>query len=109
MKSATNKKIIIGKIGAAHGVRGDMKVYPLTDFPDRFNTIKKAYVDDKEINIISTRYQGNFVVMKVEGVNSREEVARFTNKLLKINRINFFFLNGLVAYLGILCYFCNDK
>lgn len=80
------KKIIIGKIGAAHGVRGDMKVYPLTDFPDRFNTIKKAYVDDKEINIISTRYQGNFVVMKVEGVNSREEVARFTNKLLKINR-----------------------
>ena len=52
MKSATNKKIIIGKIGAAHGVRGDMKVYPLTDFPDRFNTIKKAYVDDKEINII---------------------------------------------------------
>ena len=86
LKSATNKKIIIGKIGAAHGVRGDMKVYPLTDFPDRFNTIKKAYVDDKEINIISTRYQGNFVVMKVEGVNSREEVARFTNKLLKINR-----------------------
>ena len=48
--------------------------------------ILQPYVDDKEINIISTRYQGNFVVMKVEGVNSREEVARFTNKLLKINR-----------------------
>lgn len=86
MKSATDKKIIIGKIGAAHGVRGDMKVYPLTDFPDRFNTIKKAFIDDKEINIISTRYQNNFVVMKVKGVNSREEVARYTNKLLKINR-----------------------
>lgn len=86
MKSATDKKIIIGKIGAAHGVRGDMKVYPLTDFPDRFNTIKKAFIDDKEIDIISTRYQNNFVVMKVKGVNSREEVARYTNKLLKINR-----------------------
>ncbi len=86
MKSATDKKIIIGKIGAAHGVRGDMKVYPLTDFPDRFNTIKKAFIDDKEINIISTRYQNNFVVMKVKDVNSREEVARYTNKLLKINR-----------------------
>lgn len=86
LKSATDKKIIIGKIGAAHGVRGDMKVYPLTDFPDRFNTIKKAYVDDQLIEIIATRYQNNFVVMKVNGVNSREEVARFTNKLLKINR-----------------------
>lgn len=86
MKSATDKKIIIGKIGAAHGVRGDMKVYPLTDFPDRFNTIKKAYVDDQLIEIVSTRYQNNFVVMKVKGINSREEVARFTNKLLKIDR-----------------------
>lgn len=86
LKSATDKKIIIGKIGAAHGVRGDMKVYPLTDFPDRFNTIKKAFIDDKEIDIISTRYQNNFVVMKVKGVNSCEEVARYTNKLLKINR-----------------------
>lgn len=86
LKSATDKKIIIGKIGAAHGVRGDMKVYPLTDFPDRFNTIKKAYIDDKLIEIISTRYQNNFVVMKVKGINSREEVARFTNKLLKIDR-----------------------
>lgn len=86
LKSATDKKIIIGKIGAAHGVRGDMKVYPLTDFPDRFNTIKKAFIDDKEIDIVSTRYQNNFVVMKVKGVNSREEVARYTNKLLKINR-----------------------
>ena len=86
LKSATDKKIIIGKIGAAHGVRGDMKVYPLTDFPDRFNTIKKAFIDDKEIDIVSTLYQNNFVVMKVKGVNSREEVARYTNKLLKINR-----------------------
>lgn len=86
LKSATDKKIIIGKIGAAHGVRGDMKVYPLTDFPDRFNTIKKAYVDDQLIEIVSTRYQNNFVVMKVKGINSREEVARFTNKLLKIDR-----------------------
>ncbi len=103
MKSATKgknkalKKIIIGKFGAPHGVRGDIKVYPLTDFPDRFNDIKKAYVDDAglfaflgnnegEIEIISTRYQNNFVVMKVKGINSREDAARLTNKLLKINR-----------------------
>ena len=91
MKSATDKKfahkkIIIGKFGAAHGVRGDIKVYPLTDFPERFNDLKSAFVDDKEIDIVSTRYQNNFVVMKIKGVNSREEVSLFTNKLLKINR-----------------------
>ena len=83
MKSATDKN---GKFGATHGIRGDIKVYPLTDFPERFNTIKTAYVDDKEIEITKTRYQKNFVVMKIKGVDNREDAMRFTNKLLKINR-----------------------
>ena len=86
MKSATDKKIIIGKFGATHGIRGDIKVYPLTDFPERFNTIKTAYVDDKEIEISKTRYQKNFVVMKIKGIDNREDAMHFTNKLLKINR-----------------------
>ena len=86
MKSATDKKIIIGKFGATHGVRGDIKVYPLTDFSERFADIKSGYVDDKQIEILHTRYQKNFVVMKIKGVDSREEAMRYTNKLLKIDR-----------------------
>lgn len=31
----------IGKIAAAHGVRGDMLLIPLTDFPERFIGMKK--------------------------------------------------------------------
>ena len=30
----------IGKIAAAHGVRGDMLLIPLTDFPERFIGMK---------------------------------------------------------------------
>lgn len=93
MKSATDKKIIIGKFGATHGIRGDIKVYPLTDFPERFNTIKTAYVDDKEIEITKTRYQKNFVVMKIKGIDNREDAMRFTNKLIKINRADAASLN----------------
>lgn len=93
MKSATDKKIIIGKFGATHGIRGDIKVYPLTDFPERFNTIKTAYVDDKEIEISKTRYQKNFVVMKIKGIDNREDAMHFTNKLLKINRADAASLN----------------
>ncbi|MBM6760546.1 ribosome maturation factor RimM [Megamonas hypermegale] len=93
MKSVTDKKIIIGKFGATHGIRGDIKVYPLTDFPERFNTIKTAYVDDKEIEISKTRYQKNFVVMKIKGIDNREDAMRFTNKLLKINRADAASLN----------------
>ena len=67
-------------------MRGDIKVYPLTDFQERFADIKSGYVDDKSIEILHTRYQKNFVVMKIKGIDSREDAMRFTNKLLKIDR-----------------------
>ena len=65
----------------------------MTDFPERFNTIKTAYVDDKEIEISKTRYQKNFVVMKIKGIDNREDAMHFTNKLLKINRADAASLN----------------
>ena len=34
--------IIIGKIVGVHGVRGEVKVQPLTDDPNRFSDVKKA-------------------------------------------------------------------
>ena len=86
LKSAADKKIIIGKFGSTQGVRGEIKVFPLTDFPDRFDDIKSAFVDDKEILIASTRHHKHFIVMKIDGVNTPEEAARFTNKLLKVKR-----------------------
>lgn len=86
LKSATDKKIIIGRFGAPHGVRGDIKVYPLTDFPERFSQLKSFYLDEKELYVAGTRYQNNFVVMKIKNINSREDAARLTNKLLKVAR-----------------------
>lgn len=86
LKSAADKKIIIGKFGSTQGIRGEIKVFPLTDFPDRFDDIKSVFVDDKEIRISSTRHHKHFIVMKLDGVNSPEEAARFTNKLLKVKR-----------------------
>ena len=41
-----NKLISIGKIVAPHGVRGDVRVVPLTDFPDRFQGMKQIMLED---------------------------------------------------------------
>ena len=85
LKSAT-KKIIIGRVGAAQGVKGEFRVYPLTDFPDRFEGLKRAYIGDEEVEIISTRYQNNFIVMRIADINAREQVAAITNKLMYVDR-----------------------
>lgn len=36
--------VSIGRITAPHGLRGAVRVYPLTDVPDRFAALKYAYV-----------------------------------------------------------------
>lgn len=40
MSKKTEGRYEIGKIVAAHGVRGDMLILPLTDFPERFLEMK---------------------------------------------------------------------
>ena len=39
-----DKLIIIGKITGAHGVRGELKVFPLTDDPRRFLKLKECII-----------------------------------------------------------------
>ncbi len=31
--------IAVGKVVAPHGVRGELRIMPLTDFPDRFESL----------------------------------------------------------------------
>lgn len=42
-----DKEIIIGKIVAPHGVRGDIRILPLTEKPDLFLDLE--YLDRKSV------------------------------------------------------------
>ncbi|MBO6210436.1 MAG: 16S rRNA processing protein RimM, partial [Schwartzia sp.] len=35
--SEADRRIIIGKVGAPLGVKGEVKIIPMSDFPDRFD------------------------------------------------------------------------
>ena len=37
-----NERIVIGKIIGAHGIRGEVKVFPITDNVRRFNKLRSA-------------------------------------------------------------------
>ncbi|MBP5199241.1 MAG: 16S rRNA processing protein RimM [Schwartzia sp.] len=84
--SAAEKRIIIGKAGAPHGVKGELKIIPMTDFPDRFSGMTHCYIGDTFIKIKSVRYQKNHVLMTVEGISSREEAAILTGAFVSVDR-----------------------
>jgi 16S rRNA processing protein RimM len=79
--------IIIGKIVAPHGVRGDVRVVPLTDFPDRFHQLKKVLLDDGTTLAVKDvrAYQQQFL-LKFEGFDDRTAVDPLKGKLLKVTK-----------------------
>ena len=84
--SGADRRIVIGKIGAPHGVKGEMKIIPMTDFPERFDGMAHCYVDDKPVKIKSVRYQRKYVLMVFGGIETREEAAALTGALVSVDR-----------------------
>ncbi|MCR5559829.1 MAG: ribosome maturation factor RimM [Schwartzia sp.] len=85
-QSAAKNNIVIGKIGAPHGVHGELKVVPITDYPERFKGMKKVFVDDESMDIKSVRYQNDRILMMFSGYDSREKAATLTGRMLSVER-----------------------
>ncbi|MBR6886883.1 MAG: 16S rRNA processing protein RimM, partial [Selenomonadaceae bacterium] len=79
-------EIIIGKIGAARGLDGTLKIIPLTDFEGRFDGLEKISVGGKIFHVESVKHIGGQLFMKFAGVDSREGARALTNKFLTVDR-----------------------
>jgi len=72
-----DKLITIGQITSAHGVRGDMKLALLTDFPERVRRLKRVYlILGEEVRgpyeVTRARLAGSKAIIKLEGIETRE-------------------------------------
>lgn len=81
-----DERMVVGTITAPHGVRGEMKVYPLTDDMTRFGKLKAVYLLGEKRKVLSVRYQNDLVLLKLEGVENREEAERLKKCTLEIDR-----------------------
>ncbi|MFA5575785.1 MAG: ribosome maturation factor RimM [Tissierellaceae bacterium] len=84
---------IIGKIINSHGVKGEVKVYPLTDDVTRFNHLKKAYVGDRKIELVAewARYHKNLVILKFRDYDDINKILAFKDNFLYVrddDRVN---------------------
>ena len=84
--SAAKKRVTIGKVGAAHGIHGEMRIIPLTDFVERFAQMKKVMIGDELLHIESCKYHKQYVLMKFREYPSRETARCLTGRLLTIDR-----------------------
>ncbi|MCP4570528.1 MAG: 16S rRNA processing protein RimM [FCB group bacterium] len=80
--------IIVGCFGRPRGLSGEINITPETDDPERFLELDDVYVviegQRRRLHLESAAVVGSRPVVKVEGYNSREEVARLTNLSIEI-------------------------
>jgi 16S rRNA processing protein RimM len=78
--------ITVGEIINTHGIKGELKVYPLTDDLKRFNLLKLVYIDGISKKVLQCKLQSNRVIIRIEGVNSIEEALHYKGKYLEVPR-----------------------
>ncbi|MCH5157564.1 MAG: 16S rRNA processing protein RimM [Clostridiales bacterium] len=76
----------IGEVLKPQGIRGEIKVRPLTDDSSRFRMLKTVYVDGSTRKIESVRISDGAVYVKLMGINDRNEAEKLRGKLISIER-----------------------
>ena len=76
----------IGQIVNTHGLKGEMKVIPLTDDMYRFDDLEEIILDEKNIYIENVKYQKDRVILKLEGIDTIEQAEKLKKKYVKVPR-----------------------
>ena len=78
--------LVIGKIVAAFGTKGEMRVMSQTDFPARFNAGSRLFVEREEpaFTIEHCRWQKGQAILKLTGVDDRERAEDLHGRYLQV-------------------------
>ena len=81
------ERLTIGRIASPHGVRGEMRMYVLTHFPERIPDLSAIYFGDESEprQLGRVRFQGNLAIIRVEGITSREMADEYRQQLVQID------------------------
>lgn len=82
----------VGVIANTHGIRGEVKVFPTTEDPKRFEWLKEVILDTgKEklpLEITNVRFFKNLVIVKFKGIDNINDIEKYKGKDLYVTREN---------------------
>lgn len=90
MTLINQNKVVIGRLGAAFGVRGQLKVTsytdPVTNILDYPNLYIQHQGDWMPLLVEQLKRQGDTIVIKMVGIDDRDIAKTYTNDLIGIDR-----------------------
>jgi 16S rRNA processing protein RimM len=82
--------LAVGKVVNTHGVRGELKVMPMTSDPSRFDYLlfvtAKYEGKPKEFRVTGARFHKNMVLLKLQGIDTMDEAEKLKGQELWVQR-----------------------
>lgn len=80
----------VGVIANTHGIRGEVKVFPTTQDPKRFQGMKEIILDTGsekiELEVASARFFKNLVILKFKGIDNINDIEKYKGMDLLVRR-----------------------
>lgn len=80
----------VGAITSTHGIRGEVKVFPMTDDVNRFLDLKHVLLDtgngQRKLTITRVKFFKNLVILKFQDYDTIEAVEQWKGKPLYVSR-----------------------
>ena len=82
----------VGAIANTHGIAGEVKVFPTTDDPNRFKSLKHVLLDTgrekKSLEVQGVKFFKQFVILKFKGIDNINDIERYKRCPLLVTREN---------------------
>ena len=84
--SLADSYLAVARVVGAHGVRGEIRCEVLTDFPERLKKTPRLYAGDSHTPLVveRARLHGPGAILKIEGVDSRDDAQRLRGQTLSV-------------------------
>ncbi len=80
--------LAVGKVTRAHGLRGEISVTVLTEFPDRFATTEWVYLGNEfeaePYRLESYRWHKNNILLTLSGVTNRTQAEQLQGQFVQV-------------------------
>lgn len=79
--------LIIGQVLRPHGVRGEMRVTPYTDVPERFTWLETVYLGDENpqpVGVEAARLHQDIILLKLAGYDDRDAAESLRGVWLQV-------------------------
>jgi 16S rRNA processing protein RimM len=79
-------RLAVGVVIGVHGIKGELKIRPLTEEPEQFESLKQVYLGDEPNprKIRGVRFHAGNVLLRLTGIAGPEAGNRFRGAVLRV-------------------------